>query len=162
MPTETETKVRQLLQSTHDAQWWHSQARTLQAEEAVPLLGAAMNSDSESEQARHQAATILGILGRKSAVPALMQALNASGPVLRARAAEALGRIGDVPHEAVSALLERLKDEDYFVRKCSAIALGQLKRPEALAALQHMRDTDSVDSNREAAQEAIKAIQGVR
>jgi HEAT repeat protein len=160
MPSETEKKVRQLLQPTHDVEWWHEQIRSLRPEEAVPLLGSAMNSDSETEQARHQAATILGILRQKASVAALLQAMQSPGPVLRALAAQALGQIGDLSDESVSVLIKSVDDQDYFVRKCAATALGRLKRPDALVALERMYHSDSEVGNREAAQEAIKAIQG--
>jgi HEAT repeat protein len=162
MALETETKVRRLLRPTHDVERWHAEIKTLQAEEAVPLLASAMNDLSETNQARYQAAAILGILGQITAVPALLQALESPEPVLRGQAAQSLGEIANLPKEALAALIQHLEDADYFVRKCSAIALQQIKRPEALLALEHMRDHDPVPNNRELAQEAIRAIKGAR
>jgi HEAT repeat protein len=162
MTQDTTEKVRRLLQPTHDSEGWHAQVNTLNVAEAAPLLSTAVNNEKETPQARRQAATILGRLRQKSSIPSLLQALAAADPVLRARVANALGQFADVPDQAVQQLVKHLDDEDYLVREQCAKALALLKRSEGLGALQRMQGSDSVESNREVAQNAIAAIRGER
>lgn len=162
MTQGTEEKIRRLLEPTHDAEGWHAQVNTLDVAEAAPLLSSALNNEKETPQARRQAATILGRLRQNSSIPALLQALAATDAVLRARVANALGQFADVPDQAVQQLIQLLDDEDYLVREQCAKALALLKRSEGLDALQRMQGSDSVESNREAAQNAITAIRGGR
>lgn len=158
---QTQEQVRRLLQPTHDANGWRAQVRALNAQEAVPLLAAALMNSRETPQARRQATTALGMLRHNSAVPALLQTLADDDAVLRARAAGALGQIEEVPDEVVQQLIHHLEDEDYFVRECCAKALAELRRADALPALEQMRASDSVPANREVADSSIETIRGI-
>ncbi|QEQ00521.1 HEAT repeat domain-containing protein [Thermosynechococcus sp. CL-1] len=98
---------------------------------------------------RYYAAWWLGKFGletataaeRQAIVSALMMALadeadrtELGGYPLRRNAARALGKLGD--RQAVPALIECLRCEDFYVREAAAIALGQLGDPQAIAPLQ--------------------------
>lgn len=154
-------KVRQLLQPTDDELHWYQRVMALDKAEAVPILMNILKDEQEREFTRRQAALILGLLGDKRAINTLSQVLNATDRVLRGRAAEALGQFKDLDEKIVQELVQGLQDEDYFVRECCAKALGQLQRLETLPALEQMRLTDSVLTNREVAQKAIQAIRGI-
>jgi HEAT repeat protein len=160
MQQSDEEKVRELLQPTDDQAGWEKEVRELEVEVAVPVLCAVLLSEDERFPTRKLAATMLGILGGERAGEALALMLNHSEPLLRARAAEGLGRMGRMGEAVERQLIERLGDEDAFVRECSARALGQWKSVSALAALARMSEADEVSTSREAAQEAVKAIGG--
>src|SRR5262249_37715421 len=49
--------------------------------------------------------------------------------VVRRSAAQALGQLGSV--QALPALLERLRDKDYDVRRAALVALGSIDAPKA-------------------------------
>lgn len=67
------------------------------------------------------------------AVPGLLEALGSTSPRTRARAAEALGYMG--VGSAVPMLATALQDPDEHVRLDALLALGQLRGPEAEAAI---------------------------
>lgn len=67
------------------------------------------------------------------AVPPLCEALAASHPETRGRAAEVLGAIKD--RQAVPALLDALHGEFYTVRAKAALALGGIRDAQAIPAL---------------------------
>ncbi|MDY6786235.1 MAG: HEAT repeat domain-containing protein [Cyanobacteriota bacterium] len=72
--------------------------------------------------------------GDETAIPALLVALKARDPLLRAEAALALGTLGD--SQSLPYLLESLtKDEDIQVRTVSAHALGMLNHQKAVKPL---------------------------
>jgi HEAT repeats len=72
---------------------------------------------------RVQAALVLGRLGDKAALPALVKALGDSDKTVRAIAAQALGQLAD--HQAADPLRELLKREgDPFVRTQTEKALA--------------------------------------
>jgi HEAT repeat protein len=116
--------------------------------------------------------------------------LHSDETLVRANAAEALGRFGDeravkdlleVLHDndryvrwhvaealgeigserVISALLETMKDEDHFVRRSSARALGQVGDKRAIPALLETIGDQNI-SVRSAAVEALGAIGGKR
>ncbi len=161
MAREIEREVRSLLRPTDDEISWYPRVRALDIPEAVPVLVSILIDEQEKQYTRRQAALILGLLGDKRAISALTQALNAGDRILRGRAAEALGRFEGLEHSVIQQLIQGLQDEDYFMRECSAKALGQLRRPEALPALERMRAIDNASNNREVAQKAIEAIKRV-
>ena len=66
-------------------------------------------------------------------MPALIAALDDDAPRVRARAAEALGRIGDP--RGVEPLLGLLEHEDASERICALKALGRIGDPRAIPAL---------------------------
>lgn len=161
MAESTIQKVRRLLKPTHDLESWYANFEALDAIAAVPILLEILNDNLETVQSRSQAATLLGMLRDTRAVSTLIETLRSPASadgLLRARAALALGQIGLQEERIVQALIEGLGDEDYFVRECSAKALGLMKRPEALAPLRQMRAADSVSTNREVAEKAIESI----
>lgn len=97
------------------------------------------NKDSQ-KWARIASIYSLGLLGERSAVPALIRILsNSHEPIaVRAHAAEALGNIGDP--ESVPALAEMLRDETSpSLRRSCAYALGEIDGSEARAALDAAR-----------------------
>ena len=151
-------KVRRLLQPTHDLDGWYAEFETLESGEAVPVLLEILTNDLELEQARAQAANLLGMLRDPRATNKLIDVLQGAESLLRARAAVALGQIGKPEEQVAESLIQGLMDEDYFVRECSAKALGLMKRTEALPALEQMSNSDAVLANRQVAQNAIETI----
>jgi len=100
---------------------------------------------------RYYAAWWLGKFGLETATAAERQAIVSAliaaladetdrtelgGYPLRRNAARALGKLGD--RQAVPALIECLRCEDFYVREAAAIALGQLGDPQAIAPLQSL------------------------
>ncbi|RMH67936.1 MAG: HEAT repeat domain-containing protein [Cyanobacteria bacterium J003] len=100
---------------------------------------------------RYYAAWWLGKFGLETATAAERQAIVSAliaaladeadrtelgGYPLRRNAARALGKLGD--RQAVPALIECLRCEDFYVREAAAIALGQLGDPRAIAPLQSL------------------------
>lgn len=82
---------------------------------------------------RQHAASRLGRLADRTAVPALIGALGDSQAGVRREAAKALGLVADT--RAVAALLKALSDPDTNVRFYAAHALGEIRAPEAAEAL---------------------------
>ena len=64
--------------------------------EGIAALTAALGDPKETEEIRAVAAFALGLVGSADANPALLAALKESSPLIRGRASEALGLIGDV------------------------------------------------------------------
>jgi hypothetical protein len=83
----------------------------------------AMLSDP-SYKVRVQAALVLGKLGDRRAVPALMKALKDTNSSVRGVACSSLGRLGDTA--ALTALRAATKDEEGFVQQAAEKALAQL------------------------------------
>ena len=157
MAEETKEKVRRLLKPTDDF-GWSREVMELDRQQAVPLLITILNDEQEKQYTRRQAALMLGMLGDERATGALAGALQATDFALRARAADALGQINQLNDETVQRLIQGLEDENDVVRKCCAKTLGDLRRSEALSALENMSTNDDVMSNRTVAQKAIDAI----
>jgi HEAT repeat protein len=94
-----------------------------------PMMG--FLADPTRHPARAWAANILGELKVAQAFPALAKALSDVDDEVRAKAAGALGRLGD--RRAVSYLLDHLlTDPAPFVRARIAGALGQFDDPEVI------------------------------
>lgn len=99
----------------------------------APLMEALR--DPNSDNLRTWAASILGEIRSRAAVPNLIRALWDRAESVRAAAARALGEIGD--HRAVNALLEgTLRDPSALVRMEAAVALGKIGDEKSLEALQ--------------------------
>jgi hypothetical protein len=82
-------------------------------------------SDSASPEVRRHAASALGAMRARDAVPALITMLShETDAVARAEAAHALGLIGDP--SAKDAVRAAAQDPDAFVRDASAIAARRL------------------------------------
>jgi hypothetical protein len=88
---------------------------------------------SPSANVREHAASALGELGDRRAVPALIEALRDENAVVREHVASALANLGD--KQAVPALIEALKDENAVVREHVATALGRLGDKRAVQLL---------------------------
>ena len=98
----------------------------------VPALIQALKADAMGT--RWNAALLLGELGDKSAVPALMESAEKDANLrVRRRAIEALGKLGD--QAALPVLIAALKDDDRFVRRDAARALGALGDKSAVPEL---------------------------
>lgn len=80
---------------------------------------------------------ILGEIGDKRAVPFLVQQLNDTSPIVRERAAEALGHMRC--EEAGPPLIDALRDTAPQVRARAAQALGEMGCWDALPALSEAR-----------------------
>jgi HEAT repeat protein len=104
-----------------------------QADPLLTVLGEALR-DPDPDR-RGAAADLVGQVGDKlgpgaaDLVDGLVKALRGDGPALvRARAAQALGRLGPEARAAAPALGEALDDADSSVRHSAAFALGRLGR----------------------------------
>jgi HEAT repeat protein len=94
-----------------------------------PLI--AVLDDSSRQPARAWAANVLGEVRAQRAFPSLVRSLRDPEDEVRAKAATALGRLGD--RRAVGYLLEHLlTDPAPFVRARIASALGQFGGPEVI------------------------------
>lgn len=99
----------------------------------APLIEALR--DPNSDNLRTWAASILGEMRSRVAVPNLIRALWDRAESVRAAAARALGEIADP--RAVNALLEgTLRDPSALVRMEAAVALGKIGDEKAVEALQ--------------------------
>lgn len=101
--------------------------------DAVPHLLDWLRSvpiDERPPEATETVARTLGLIGERTACPALIELLGTDEPLVRAAAAAALGRAGTP--DAVPALVTTLEhDEDWRVRAKAASALGHLSDPRA-------------------------------
>jgi HEAT repeat protein len=159
MKQDTTEKVRHLLRPADDDESWYQEIMALDRDEAIPLLIGYLENEQESLYTRRLCIQILSLLRDDRAISAIARALSANDRILRGRAAEALGQFEGLEQSVIEQLTQGLQDEDYFMRECCAKALGQLKRPEALLALEQMSISDSVPTNREVARKAIDLIQ---
>jgi HEAT repeat protein len=107
-----------------------------EAQGAVPSLIQALGRRnpvfSADEDVPGKAAGALSRIGAV-AVPALVQALKDEDSLVRAGAADALGRIGSRAASAVPALVEALRDERMIVRASAAMALKRMGPAAAFA-----------------------------
>ena len=81
---------------------------------ATPMLTKTLATTTAHPTVRVRVAEILGISKDRSAIPALLDALNDQYFTVRASAALALGNIGDA--QVIPSLLPLLKDKDGEVR----------------------------------------------
>ncbi len=79
---------------------------------------------------RNFACVMLGVIGSRTSVPALLSALNDKEPNVSHAAAEALGKIGDP--SAVPPLMEVLDKSDFWSAYPVIAALGNLKDERAV------------------------------
>ncbi|WP_218080331.1 HEAT repeat domain-containing protein [Anthocerotibacter panamensis] len=110
--------------------------------QALALLGSADTSE------QYYAAWLLGNLKDPLAVEALIGALQDTqnrtalgGYPLRRKAAEALGRIGDL--RAILPLIDALDTEDLYLRDAAAWSLGELGDPRAIEPLVALLDPEA-------------------
>lgn len=110
---------------------------------------------SEAEE-RREALMRLGALHRAEASREALPALSDPVPIVRATAANALLSVpGD---EAVPALVPLLKDQDEFVRREAAYALGQTRSRGAVPPLLERLTTDKSEGVQAAAAVALGMI----
>ncbi len=111
------------------------------AAQAIPQLDHALR-DTESKgfalvhyvcRPGDDAAKALGDIGL-AAVSTLLKALDDPNPVVRARAAQQLGRIPDAAEQTIGPLMGRLADESANVQKAAIRALGTLGKKASAAA----------------------------
>lgn len=100
---------------------------------AQPVEEHVRDLQSDVARVRQRAAAALGSEGDRSAVPALVEALDDPEAAVRREAARALGSLKDA--RAVGPLVEALGDPEKNVRFYAAYALGEIKAPEAADAL---------------------------
>jgi HEAT repeat protein len=105
---------------------------------------------------RVKAATELGRLGEKRAIPALIEALKDPNMALRNNAAFALGEIG--AEEAVPRLIDLLRDPEERVRKSAIKALGMIRAKDAVAPLLQVLDADNSRVTRKSALRSLGQI----
>jgi len=137
-----------------------------EAKDAIPLLIESLAS--EDLEVRGTACYALGKMGPAAAeaVPELEKRLGELDGGMRTPFIWALMQIrpGDKELEAkaVPLLLEALKHENDLVRQEAATSLGQIgsaATPEVIARLKEMAEKDTDDDAREAAADAVKALE---
>src|SRR5688572_23099485 len=103
------------------------------AAESLRLFGTLSPSREEDVRVRRYLVLVLGKLGDRSAVPALLSAAKDPDPETRLYSIWALGMLGD--RSAVDAVLEASRSEDAGMRKMAAYVLGKLGDPRAVERL---------------------------
>jgi len=122
-----------------------------------------MLATDPSYKVRVQAALVLGKLGDKRAVPALVKALKDSNATVRTVSCGALGRLGD--SSAVGPLKEAAKDGESMVRQAAEKALQQLDQapppPTAKAAKYYINIGGVANKAKLGGSEASKLVRDV-
>jgi HEAT repeat protein len=113
----------------------------LRALNAVPVLEQRLADSGASEEHKVLACTGLRALKEKSSIPPLVSALNYHRANVRKEAALALGVIA--PAEAETALLAALSDSDEDVRYFAADALGDVRTPAVMQAIETRLATET-------------------
>ena len=106
----------------------------LRALNAVPVLERRLADSGATEEQKVSACTGLRSLKEKSSIPPLVSALKDQSALVRKEAALALGVIA--PAEAQTALLAALSDSDEDVRYFAADALGNVRTPAVVQAIE--------------------------
>lgn len=119
----------------------------------------ALGNDSD-ENVRRAVSESIAYFADARVLPALSKALAEDSPLVRASAAQGLGRTG-LP-SAVPALINALTDSDPWVRYFSALALGELRAPEALEPLTRTALNDPAYPVKAGALSAIGSLGGGR
>lgn len=107
----------------------------LRALDAVPILMAQLGDPASPAEDRRLAATGLRYVRSRQAVPVLLQTLEAADPELRAEALMALDLM-EAPERVAPLIVLLKKDPDHAVRYHAANSLGDVRTPEARAALE--------------------------
>ena len=111
------------------------------AAEAIPVLTRA--AQDPSEWVRRHATEGLGLIGQQvsedidlsETVEVLTAGLRDDYHWVRDNAARSLAKLGTIAEPAIPALVSQLEDENRYVRFHAAMALKQIKTPEAQEAL---------------------------
>ena len=112
--------------------------------------------DDANPSARAAAARTIGLLGDRSALPLLLNHLQAESDILAGeQIGWAIGQLGDPT--AVQPLLAALESDNEALQSRSAYALGLLRADEAVPALAQTLETGGAMAQRRAA-EALGAI----
>jgi HEAT repeat protein len=106
----------------------------LRALNAVPVLERRLTDSAASEEQKVSACTGLRALKEKSSIPPLVSALKDQSARVRSEATLALGVIA--PAQAETALLTALSDSDEDVRYFAADALGNVRTPAVIQAIE--------------------------
>ncbi|MDE3180864.1 MAG: HEAT repeat domain-containing protein [Acidobacteriota bacterium] len=122
---------------------------------AVSALIGAMN-DSRSIQAARDAASGLGILMARSAVPDLIKAAHSPDADLASNALDSLGKIKDV--SAGPQLVGLLDSPSKEVRQSACITTGILRTRSAVPKLLQIYQTDTDSNTRKAALDGLAFI----
>jgi len=139
---------------------WIEEIVALGPATVLPVLIEVVLGDRVPAVVRGRAAITLGHLKDTRAAQPLVSLLDTSDDaVLKARAVQALGRIGEMAPTALTGLVGRLGDPDPYVRRVAADALGKSGLREALAHLESMAEQDEEELNRSAARSAIEKIE---
>lgn len=126
----------------------------------VPLLHDLLRSADlatlvgDSELGRTRVLLALGELRDRSSSGPVARMTTDADPVVRAAAAEAIGKIGS--DDAVAVLGPLLRDRDSNVRERAALALARLGRPDALPVLRSAANIEPDQAARAALAEAIR------
>lgn len=139
---------------------------SLQAADKLAELGSQASAQLVKElqtadlRLKGQIIFILGRIGDKEAVPALIVFLNDDNAYIRRNAAEALGKIKD--SGCVYELSRTLLDQDAGIRERSAWALGEIKDSRAVEGLIASLKTEKEECAKSAMVIALGKIKEVR
>ncbi len=120
---------------------------------ATPMLTKALATTTNHPIIRARVAETLGISKDKSAIPALLDALNDQYFTVRASAALALGKIGDA--QVIPSLLPLLKDKDGEVRSAACVAIGKFRDPSTFDDITNILLDDPLIEVRQSAARAL-------
>lgn len=120
-----------------------------------PLIGALNDSDW---RVREEAAKALGEIGDRRAVKHLIQLFKDEKTRVQLWGTDAIIGMGD---GSVGPLIEALDDRDRRIRMGAIVALGELRKSEALPRLNELL-TDTDENIRDAAAEAIDTIESAK
>lgn len=120
---------------------------------ATPTLTKTLATTTNHPVVRARVAETLGISKDKSAIAALLDALNDQYFTVRASAALALGNIGDP--QAIPSLLPLLKDKDGEVRSAACIAIAKFRDPSTFDDITNVLLDDSLIEVRQSAAIAL-------
>lgn len=124
-------------------------------EPAVARLVGILKSGDEEAGFRGQIALVLGMIGDKRALDALLEAMRHDNADIRWGAVRALGQMQD--QRAVAPLIEALKDKDMHIRYTAAWLLGNLGDTSVIQALTEAMKDEERDVRAEAAR-ALKKL----
>jgi len=120
---------------------------------ATPMLTKALATTTNHPIIRARVAETLGISKDKSAIPALLDALNDQYFTVRASAALALGKIGNA--QVIPSLLPLLKDKDGEVRSAACVAIGKFRDPSTFDDITNILLDDPLIEVRQSAARAL-------
>ncbi len=139
--------LRKLLNyDEHDGAWRARVARLDGAE--LAFFHSVMTDPDEPFAQRKKAIEVVAHRKDHQSIPSLIQMMNDTDDMLRAKSAKALGNFDTPDPGALAGLIEGLKDPDYFVRECSARALCHLSPQSAGSHLEEMAVKDAHAYNR--------------